>query len=177
MLRWITKKVLHTLPITLRAFTVLEVFLYKLAFNFRKHWITLSSYTSLKYFYILRNENTVGYSSEVDTRYWYGNLPVDYLFIYFFFYYFLGKSLYLGLLENIFNFISYTADTYWTLLFCIFSFHYFFKTIIFELICFSQYFNDRQNKLNKELVHFSENELIEKKYSYLTVFFLVVLLA
>jgi hypothetical protein len=130
----------------------------------------------IKYAYILRNEITLGYSSEVDTRYWYGNLPVDYLSFHFFFF-FLSINFYLDLLLTLGNLISYTADTYWTLLFCIFSFHYFFKTLMFELICFSQYFNDRQNKLNKQLLNLSENELIEKKYSYLiTVFLLTILI-
>jgi len=43
--------------------------------NFKKYSIILLL-TSI--FCMMRGECEVGYSSEVDTRYWYGNLPVEY---------------------------------------------------------------------------------------------------
>lgn len=83
----------------------------------------------------------------------------------------------MNLLLVTYNTIDYIADTFWTLLFCIFSFYYLIKTVLFELICFSQYFNDRQNKLNTDLLVFCENESVEKKNLYLNSLFLMLFLA
>ena len=51
-----------------------------------------------------------------------------------------------------------------------------FKTIIYEFICFAQFFNDRHNKTNSELMHFGEVESLQKKILYYSSILIIFVL-
>ena len=99
----------------------------------------------------LSNERAVGYSSEVDTRYWYGNLPVEYLVLPNF--YCLTKTVVINL-KAILDFLVIHETLIEMLSLLVFGaslFYYVLITLVFEFICFAQNYNARYGKLDTEL--------------------------